>query len=142
MQPIKAIITALTHDARGITHINGKATFIEGALPGEEVLFSYTKQRGKYDEGKIIEIIKAAPERVEPRCQHFGICGGCAMQHINHSTQLELKQKILLEQLKHLGGVEPETLLTPLTGPIWGYRRKARLGVREIPQLHGHSYQA
>lgn len=132
MNPIKAQITALTHDARGVAHIDGKTTFIEGALPGEEVLFTYTKKRGKFDEGKVIEILQASTERVEPRCPHFGNCGGCAMQHLSHEGQLQLKQKTLLDQLKHFGGVEPESILESITGPVWGYRRKARLGAKYV----------
>lgn len=130
--PTSAKITALSHDSRGIAQINGKTIFIEGALPGEEVLFSYTKQRGKYDEGKIVEIITPSPERVTPLCQHFGICGGCAMQHLSSEAQLALKQKTLLEQLKHFGNIQPQKILPPLTGPAWAYRRKARLGVKYV----------
>lgn len=128
----KATITALTHDGRGIAHINGKTTFIENALPGEEVLFSYSKKHNKYDEGKTTEILKPSTDRVIPLCQHYGICGGCALQHLSNDAQLNLKQKTLLEQLKHFGGVEPEILLPALRGPLWGYRRRGRLGAKYV----------
>jgi len=128
----KTTISALTHDGRGIAHINGKTTFIENALPGEEVLFSYTKKHSKYDEGKTTEILSPSADRVTPQCQHYGICGGCALQHLSGAAQLNLKQKTLLEQLKHFGGVEPENLLPPLEGPLWGYRRRGRLGAKYV----------
>ena len=122
---MKIQIESLSHDGRGIAHINGKTTFIEGALPGEEVLFQYTKQRGKFDEAKVVEILQASPDRVTPRCQHFGICGGCAMQHLSHAAQLNLKQKTLLDQLKHFGGVEPESVTVPETDPKFVWRMKS-----------------
>lgn len=131
-EPLTAQITALTHDGRGIAQINGKTTFIEGGLPGETVLFTYTKQRGKYDEGRVIEIITPSPDRVEPLCQHFSICGGCALQHLSSTAQVQMKQEMLLNQLQHFGGIEPSELMAPLLAPIWGYRRKARLSVKYV----------
>lgn len=129
---INTKITALTHDGRGIAHIDGKTVFIEGALPGEEVVFTYTSRRGKYDEGRVTEILTASSERTEPLCKHFSICGGCALQHMSSTAQLEMKQKILLDQLQHFGGIKPLEVLSPLTGPIWNYRRKARLSVKYV----------
>lgn len=131
-EAVVATISALSHDGRGITHINGKTVFIENALPGETVSFRYQKRRGKFDEGRAETVLEAAPERALPRCQHYLICGGCSMQHINSTTQLQLKQKLLLEQLQHFGKVHAENILPPLTGPLWGYRRKARLGVKYV----------
>ncbi len=130
--PQTAEITALSHDGRGITHINGKITFIDNALPGEKVVFHYTLCRGKYDEGRATEIIIASPERVTPACQHFAICGGCALQHMNKATQLNLKQQMFLEQLQHFGKIQPQQILAPLTSAEWGYRRKARLGAKFV----------
>ena len=129
---MKTHITALTHDGRGIAQIDGKTIFIQGALPGEEVIFEYTKRRGKFDEGQVTEIITASSERVEPLCKHFKICGGCALQHMSSTSQLQMKQQTLLNQLQHFGGVQPKTILPPLTGSIWGYRRKARLSVKYV----------
>ncbi|MDR3477018.1 MAG: 23S rRNA (uracil(1939)-C(5))-methyltransferase RlmD [Gammaproteobacteria bacterium] len=130
--PITTTINSLSHDGRGIASLNGKTTFISGALTGEEVSFKLTKRHPRYNEGEILEIMSPSAERVKPGCEHFGICGGCSMQHLAMSAQIELKQKTLLEQLKHFGHVEPETILPPLSGNIWGYRRKARLGVRWV----------
>lgn len=129
---LTANITALTHDGRGIAQVNGKTTFISGALPGEEVLFSVTKKKGKYDEGQVTEILKKSPDRINPVCQHFSICGGCALQHLSPPAQVLIKQKILLDQLKHFGNVEPLEILPPLLGPTINYRRKARLSVKYV----------
>lgn len=129
---IKTHTTALTHDGRGVAQVEGKTVFIEGALPNEEVLFSYTKRHGKYDEGKIVEIVTPSPDRVTPLCPHFEICGGCALQHFSSSGQIAEKQKTLLQQLKHFGNTQPENILEPLTGSIWGYRRRARISVKYV----------
>ncbi len=131
-EPFRAQITALSHDGRGIAHIEGKTTFIIGALPGEDILFKYTKQRGSHDEGQVVEVLKASDERAEPACPHFLICGGCRLQHMNSTLQIAEKQKTLLEQLQHFAKLQPQEILTPLTGPQWAYRRKARLGVRYV----------
>lgn len=125
-------IESLSHDGRGIARIDGKTTFLENALPGETVEFTYKKRRSKYDEGKVVNVITASPNRVKPQCTHFGICGGCSLQHFDHNTQIVFKQKVLLEQLQYIGGVKPQTVLPPLIAPIWGYRRKARLGVKFV----------
>lgn len=127
-------ITGLSHDGRGIARINGKTTFIMGALPGEEVSFIYTKRHNKFDEGQAQEIIKASPERATPLCPHFGVCGGCSLQHMNNQAQIHFKQEMLLEQLKHSGHIEPETILPllPLVGPTTGYRHKGRLSVKYV----------
>ena len=130
--PIQAVIESLTHDARGVTRINGKAVFIDGALPGEEVMFTYVDQHKRHDEGCVVEILKPSVHRVEPRCVHFSTCGGCSLQHMAPSEQIHAKQQILLDSLTHIGKVTPESLLPPLTGPQWGYRRKGRLGAKYV----------
>lgn len=131
-QSAYATIESLSHDARGVAHVNGKAVFIDGALPGEEVLFCYLKRKANYDEGSTVHVIKASPERVSPGCAHFGVCGGCSLQHMVAETQIHAKQQVLLDNLKHIGNVEAEQLLPLMTGPLWGYRRKARLGVKYV----------
>ncbi len=125
-------IESLSHDGRGIATINGKTTFVSGAITHEKVTCKIIKKHSRYNEAEIIDIIDAAPQRVVPDCAHFSVCGGCSMQHINVTTQIQLKQQTLLEQLKHFGRVIPETILPPLSGNPWGYRRKARLGVRYV----------
>lgn len=130
--PHLATIDTLSHDGRGVAHIEGKAIFLEGGLPGEAVSFVYQKRRNKFDEGTVVDVITPSKDRVVPKCVYFGTCGGCALQHISAEAQVIHKESVLLEQLLHFGQVEPETLLEPLTSPSWGYRRKARLGVRFV----------
>lgn len=125
-------ITSLSHEGRGITNIQGKTTFIHGAIADEKVICKLTKYHRRYNEGKVVQVLEASPRRIEPACLHFGTCGGCSMQHIDVNHQVQLKQKTLLEQLKHFGSVEPETLLPPISGAPWNYRSKARLGVRYV----------
>lgn len=129
---LNAHITSLSHDGRGIAHVNGKTTFIENALPDEEVGFNYLHQHAKYDEGKATSVLSPSKDRVTPECPHFGVCGGCSLQHLNHHKQLQLKQQTLLEQLQHFGQITPLNISPPITGPIWGYRHKARLGVKFV----------
>lgn len=129
---IETKIESLSHDGRGVATINCKTTFVMGALPNELVRCKITKKHRRYNDAQAIEIITPAPERTEPHCAHFGICGGCSMQHVDISAQVQLKQQVLIEQLKHFGKVTPETILPPLASKPWGYRRKARLGVRYI----------
>lgn len=125
-------VEKLTHDGRGIAHVDGKAVFIEGALPGETVRFKYTDIRRTYACGKMLELLTASPERTPPPCPHFGSCGGCTLQHLSPKAQLRFKHDPLLEQLRRIGKVAPLEVWPPLTGPTLGYRRKARLGVRWV----------
>ena len=130
--PVVADIETMTHEGRGIARIGGKTVFIDGALPGEQVEFVYTRSRRNYDEGRLLQVLAPSPSRVEPACAHFGVCGGCRLQHVASDEQVRLKQQILLDDLAHIGRVKPESVLPPLTGPVWGYRNKARLGVRYV----------
>ena len=127
-----ANIDSLNHDGRGVAHVNGKTVFVEGALPGEQVEFSYTSMRKSYAEGIANNILQVSPERVAPKCAHYGLCGGCNLQHLASEEQIHAKQQILLDNLKHLGHVTPDQVLAPLRGAYWGYRRKARLGVKYV----------
>lgn len=128
----EASIDSLASDARGVAHIEGKATFIDGALPGEAVVFRYTRCRSKYDEGVVEQVVEPSPDRVIPKCEYASICGGCSLQHLSPAAQIRMKQQTLLDNLKQIGGVEPASVLPALTGDTWGYRRKARLGVRDV----------
>ncbi len=130
--PLPACIESLSHEGRGIARIDGKTVFIEGALPGEQVRFLYTRKRGQFDEGRTVEVLAPSSLRVEPRCRHYGLCGGCSLMHLDGEEQILHKQSVLLEQLQRLGGVEPERILPPLSASRWGYRRKARLGVKYV----------
>ncbi len=132
-----ARIESLTHEGRGVAHVEGKAVFIEGALPGETVFYRNLSRGKTFDLGRMTEIIEASPDRVTPRCQYFSVCGGCSLQHLRAEAQLPVKQQILRDNLIRIGKVEPKTWLPPLAGPHWGYRRKARLGVYFVKKKGG-----
>lgn len=129
----KAVIESLASDARGVARIDGKATFIEGALPGETVEFQYTKCKSKYDEGVVAKIISSADNRAVEKCPHAIVCGGCSLQHLDADSQIAMKQEAMLNNLSQIGNVTPAEILQPIRGDVWGYRRKARLGVRDVP---------
>ena len=128
-----ASVTGLSHDGRGIARMNGKTLFIEDALPGEEVIFRVLRRRKDYDEAEIREVLHASPARLEPRCGHYGTCGGCVLQHMDPEAQIAAKQQALLDNLQRIAGVQPREVLAPLTGPFWGYRRRARLAAHRSP---------
>jgi 23S rRNA (uracil1939-C5)-methyltransferase len=128
----EAEVVDLAHDGRGIARVGGKAVFIEGALPGERVRLRVIKRRRHLDEAGLVDVIVASPDRVVPRCAHFGVCGGCSLQHLSGPAQLEAKQRQLLDNLERIGRVSPERILAPLQGPQWAYRRRARLGVKYV----------
>jgi 23S rRNA (uracil1939-C5)-methyltransferase len=128
----EADIVDLAHDGRGIARLNGKAVFVEGALPGERVRLRVYKRRRQMDEAGLVEVLSASPDRVVPACAHFGICGGCSLQHLSAQAQLAAKERQLLENLQRIGRVAPQRVLAPLRGPQWAYRRRARLGVKYV----------
>ncbi len=132
-QPVSATVEDLSHDGRGVARIDGKTVFIDGALVGEVVTFRYRRQRRRFDEAVVVDIVQPSPHRITPVCAHAAVCGGCSLQHLEAGQQLAMKQAILAEQLEHFGHIAPQSWLPPLTGPVTGYRRKARLGVRYVP---------
>ena len=132
IEEFEAEVVDLAHDGRGIGKHQGKTVFIDGALPGERVRVSLVKRRRQFDEARLREILVPSKDRVEPRCAHFGLCGGCSLQHLESGAQLQLKQRQLIENLERIGGVRPANLLAPLSGPAWSYRRRARLGVKFV----------
>jgi 23S rRNA (uracil1939-C5)-methyltransferase len=126
-----ATVAALTHAGEGVIR-DGKTVFVPGALPGENIKFRRTRTHRQHDEAELVEVLTAAPERVVPRCPHFGVCGGCALQHMSPEAQLEARQTELQDNLERVGKVTPQTWLPPLRGPVWGYRRRARLGAKFV----------
>ncbi|HKQ29702.1 MAG TPA: 23S rRNA (uracil(1939)-C(5))-methyltransferase RlmD [Burkholderiales bacterium] len=130
-------IESLSHDGRGVAHIDGKVVFVEGVLPGEQIEARLQRRYRRYEEWEWVKLLVASPERRTPECRHFGVCGGCALQHLPPELQIHSKQDTLREQLKRIGKVEPDEWLAPLTGSAWGYRRRARLGVRSVPSKGG-----
>jgi 23S rRNA (uracil1939-C5)-methyltransferase len=127
-----AEIESLDQEGRGVAHIGGKAVFVDGALPGEQVSFRRTRRQRRHDEAVVTEVLRRSPDRVTPRCVHFGICGGCSLQHLEHGAQLAAKGRVVAEALARIGGITPREWLAPLTGPQFGYRRRARLGCRYV----------
>jgi 23S rRNA (uracil1939-C5)-methyltransferase len=125
-------IVDLSHEGRGVARVDGKAIFVDDALPGVVVEIVRVRRQRSYDEARLEKIIEASPDRVSPKCAHFGMCGGCALQHTSSERQLAQKQKQLLEELARIGHVEPAQVLAPLHAGIWNYRRRARLGVRWV----------
>jgi len=128
----KATIESMAHDGRGVAHVDDKAVFIAGGLPGEEVVFQYSKKKKDYAEGRVTEVLSASADRVEPGCPHYDICGGCSFQHLDPNKQILAKQTILIEQFKSIGKLENIELWPALTGQHWGYRHRARLGVKNV----------
>ena len=128
-------IQDLSHDGRGVGRVEGKAVFVSGALPGERVRVRQTGRNRHFDEAETLEVLVASPDRVEPRCPHFGTCAGCVLQHLAPEKQIEAKQRVLMENLARIGHLEPGTVLPPLVDAAWGYRRKGRLSVRFVEKM-------
>jgi 23S rRNA (uracil1939-C5)-methyltransferase len=131
-------IRSLDMEARGVGHLQnedgsqGKVVFVEGALPGESVVFSSYKKKSSFEMATMTELLRESSQRVAPKCEFFGTCGGCSMQHLDASAQVAMKQRILEDNLQHIGKVRAESMLRPIHGPTWGYRYRARLSVRHV----------
>jgi 23S rRNA (uracil1939-C5)-methyltransferase len=130
-------VESIELEAQGVAHnAEGKVVFIDGALPGEVVKAQISRRKNNWEQGQLTEIKKESPLRVTPGCPHFGLhagaCGGCKMQHLQAGAQVAVKQRVVEDQLWHLGKVKPEVLLRPIEGPTWGYRYRARFSVRYV----------
>lgn len=141
--PFEIEILDLSHDGRGVGRRQpgpassgqasaGKAVFVTGALPGETVIAQQRARSRHFDEARTLEVVVASPDRVAPRCPHFGTCGGCVLQHLAEARQIEAKQRVLLDNLARIGHVTAGTVLPPLVDASWGYRRKGRFSVRRV----------
>ena len=130
-------------EARGVGHLDnedgtpGKVVFVEGALPGEKIRFKSFRIKSKWEAAHLIAVLRESGLRVKPMCDYFGICGGCAMQHLDSSAQVAAKQRVLEDNLRHIGRVQPSMMLRPIYGPDWGYRFRARLSVRHVAKKGG-----
>lgn len=131
-EPVEVQINALSHDGRGITRINDKVMFVFGALPLETVKAKYTRVHSRYSEANTVQVITPSENRALPICEHFGLCGGCQLQHLPTQLQIEHKQKFLEDLLLNQAKVSAKEWLPPLQGKTQGYRQKARLGVRYV----------
>lgn len=132
-----ASIESLDHEGRGVAHVDGKAIFIEGALPGETVAYTSFRRKPTYENARADAILTSSSQRVAPQCPHFGVCGGCSMQHLDPLAQAAAKQRVLEDAFWHIARLHPETILPPIIGPAWGYRRRARLTVRLVAKKGG-----
>lgn len=131
------VIESLDHEGRGVARVGGKAVFIEGALPGETVEYEVHRSRPNYEQAHTLRVIKASAQRVAPRCPHYGVCGGCSMQHLDALAQAAVKQRVLEDALWHVGRVRPGIIHAAIQGPAWAYRDRARLTVRLVPSKGG-----
>ena len=130
-------VGALDLDGQGVARRpDGKVVFIEGALPGERVTVNVHRRKNQWEQGTLLALERESALRVVPRCPHFGLhpgaCGGCKVQHLEPTAQVAVKQRVLEDNLWHLGKVKPERMLRPIEGPSWGYRYRARLSVRFV----------
>ena len=132
--PIRLHVESLDLEGHGVAHHEGKVVFVRGGLPGETVLASVVRRKPRFEVAEVVAVERESSSRVRPRCPHFGVCGGCATQHIDARAQVTFKQRALEDTLWHLGRVRPEMVLPPIEGPAWGYRFRARLTVRHVPR--------
>lgn len=136
-------IESLDMEGRGVGHLPnedgapGKVIFVEGALPGERVSFQSFRRKPKWEAATLTELHRESALRVKPKCAHFGTCGGCAMQHLEPSAQVAIKQRVLEDNLWHIGKVRAQTMMRPIYGPTWNYRYRARLSVRNVQKKGG-----
>jgi len=131
------VVESLDLEAQGVAHRpDGKVVFIKGALPFEVVTANIHRKKSNWEQGMVSAIQRESSQRVKPGCPHFGLhegaCGGCKMQHLHVGAQVAVKQRVLEDNLWHLGKVKAETILRPIEGPAWGYRYRARISVRHV----------
>jgi 23S rRNA (uracil1939-C5)-methyltransferase len=131
------LIESLDHEGRGVAHHQGKAIFVDGALPGEIVEASPYRKKPSFELATLSKVLKASAMRTDPQCAYFGICGGCSLQHVDARAQVAAKQRVLEDNLWHIGKVEPEQVLPAIHGPAWGYRHRARFSVRHVAKKGG-----
>lgn len=130
-------IQSLDLEARGVARHEGKVVFVEGALPGEQVAANIVRRKPSFDTARTERVLRSSSQRVTPKCPNFGVCGGCAMQHLEPAAQVAVKQRALEDALWHIGKVNPHRILPPMHGPVWGYRYRARLSVRLVHKKGG-----
>ncbi|MGF6920828.1 23S rRNA (uracil(1939)-C(5))-methyltransferase RlmD [Paraburkholderia sp. 40] len=136
-------IVSLDMEARGVGRTTsedgtpGKVVFVEGALPGELVSYSTHRSKPKFEQAEVVQVFRESVIRTTPKCTYFNICGGCSMQHLDMRAQVAVKQRVLEDSLQHLAKLRPETVFRPIHGPSWGYRYRARLAVRYLPERGG-----
>ena len=125
-------IESLDQEGRGIARRDGKVIFVEGALPGESVEIETYRKKPSFEVAVATTIRNQSASRTTPGCEFFGLCGGCSLQHMDARTQVAAKQRVLEDNLRHIGKVMPEQMLPAIYGPAWGYRHRARLTSRYV----------
>ena len=128
----EATIIDVLLDGRGVADQDGKKVFVPYTVTGERVRYERRKKKKKFDEATLVQVLKASPDRVQPRCEYFSICGGCSTQHISAQAQLQYKQQSVLDTLMRIGHVTPLKVYPPVVDKVWGYRRRARLAVKYV----------
>lgn len=128
----RVTIESLDQEGRGIAHADGKVIFIEGALTGEEVSYASYRKKPAFELAQMTTLHRAASIRVEPKCAHYGVCGGCSMQHLDARVQVAVKQRILEDSLARIGKVKPENIMPAIYGQSWGYRERARISAKYV----------
>jgi 23S rRNA (uracil1939-C5)-methyltransferase len=132
-----ATIESLDNEGRGVAHVDGKTIFIEGALPDEVVEYASYRRKRNFEQAETVRVVRASSQRVTPPRPHYGVCGGCSMQHMNLFAQTAAKQRVLEDALWHIGRVRSEQLLPAIRGEGWGYRHRARLSARSVAKKGG-----
>ena len=135
MGPLR--IESVDLEAQGIARHEGKVVFVAGGLTGEDVMVEVLRERPSYIKARAVEWCSQSPDRATPPCPHFGVCGGCSMQHATPSAQVAIKQRVLEDNLWHIGKLRPAEVLSPIRGPSLGYRARARLSVRWVDKKGG-----
>lgn len=130
-------IESLDLEGRGVGHHDGKVVFVDGVLPGEKAVVKNVRSKASYDKASVVSLLKTSPQRTEPPCPNFTLCGGCVMQHLQPAAQVAVKQRVLEDALHHISKVKPQTLLPAMHGPYWAYRYRARFSVRLVNKKGG-----
>ncbi len=133
----QALIESLDHEGRGVAHVDGKAVFVEGALPRERVEYQPSRKKKNFETAKLLRILRESSDRTTPRCRFYEICGGCAQQHATASLQVAAKQRVLEDNLERIGQVRPERVLPPIYASPWQYRHRARMSVHYVAKKGG-----
>ena len=133
----KIRVESLDQEGRGVAHAGGKVIFIEGALPGELVTYASYQKKPSFELARVEQVIEPASARSVPRCPHFGVCGGCSQQHFDARAQVAAKQRVLEDNLRHIGKVTPGSILPAIYGEPWGYRHRARFSARYVAKKGG-----
>ncbi len=130
-------VESMDQTGRGVAHADGKTIFIDGALPGEWVAFAPYRKKPNFELAQLSQVVRPSVARVVPRCRHYGVCGGCSLQHVDARTQVAVKQRVLEDALWHIGKTRPAQVLPAIHGEAWGYRHRARLSARYVPKKGG-----